>query len=272
MSQKNRRELEPYEPDYSPAYRESTPPPPPRPSVGIFGCLRDSLAIVVLGVVVLAMLGGAYWYLAVRETADTTENIFESIFGSGDQVTNVDVRQIILAVRQEAWLETVRETHYVEVSADIAMPSPLPGRRSMKYGAFVTVTAGMDLELLADDHFRVEGDTVIITLPNAQTKDCILDEDASRYFDRNCSIVGCGNLEDILRQEALKTAAMYEIERLHQEAFENAAEYLQELGQNLGFEQVEIERDGQTLEPVAKGGTCQIAIISPTPTPDMSSE
>lgn len=273
--QKPRRDLTEYDPDYSPAVAPHTGQPAPsgRGQTNGWGCLRDSIAIIVLGFVVLAFGLGAYWYLFIREAGDTTENVvsdvLDSLFGSGDSVTTVDVRQVILAVRQEAWLETVRETQALDVYAEIDMPSPLPGRRSMRYQAFVTVTAGVNMELLQEDDFKADGNTLTVTLPNAQLKDCILDLDASRYYDRSCYNIGCGNLEDILVSQALDAAATENTERLYQEAFDNATEFVQDLGTNLGFEEVIIQRDSATMPPVAEGGTCSVALL-PTPTPDLS--
>jgi hypothetical protein len=274
--QKPRRDLTEYDPDFSPAVAPQGGQagyPPSRVQTNAWGCLRDSIAIIVLGLVVAGFGLGAYWYLFIREAGDTTENVvsdvLDSLFGSGQQVTTVNVRQMILAVRQEAWLETVRETQALDVYAEIGMPSPLPGTRSMRYQAFVTVTAGVDMELLQEDDFMADGTTLTVTLPNAQLKDCILDQDASRFYDRSCNLVGCGNLEDILVSRALDAAATENTERLYQEAFENASEYLQDLGQNLGFEQVTVQRDSANLPPVAQGGTCAV-IMLPTPTPDLS--
>jgi hypothetical protein len=277
---------EPYQPDYSPALGGNPPPyanyPPPPPSrgPGAFGCLRDSFALLLLAIVLLALGGGAYWYLTIREAGDTTENVVDNfldrIFGDGSKAPPViNVNQLVLAVRQEAWLETSRETHSLDVYAEIPMPSPLPGTRSMRYKALVTVTGGIDLELVSEADFQTseDGQTLFVTLPNAQLRDCILDSDASLYYDESCNYVGCGNLRDLLRDEALKASATYQVERIQGEAFESAAEYMEDFLEDTlesvgaGGVSVVIQRDSTALPTVSEGGTCYMPPPPPTPTP-----
>jgi hypothetical protein len=266
-------DLEPYQPDYSPAvghYPRQQPLPPVDTGRGFFGCLQSSIAITIISVVILVLIIGAIWILSIRATGDATASIFDSIgniFNGGPNVTTVDVRQIVLAVRQEAWLETIRETQAVDVYAENEMPGVIPGKRSARYQAFVTVTAGVDLELVTEEDFVVDGQTVTITLPNAQLKDCILDQESSRYYDKSCTILGCGGLEEVLLQSAMETAATQDRDRILEEAFNQAAEYVQNLGRNFGFSEVVIQRDSSLVSPVAEGGTCLSYTPEPTPMP-----
>jgi hypothetical protein len=224
---------------------------------------------MVMMLAVVAIFIGLVWFLVLRETTDTAENIVKSIFGTGDQITTVEVRQIILAVRQEAWLETVRETQALDLEASNDMPGVIPGRRSLRYQAFVTVTAGVDLEQVTDADIVADGDTVVITLPHAQLKDCILDVESSRYYDSSCTVIGCGGLESVLRAEAMRTAATKDRERLLDEAWNNAAEEMQNIAQSFGAQEVSIVQSTEFLGAVAEGGTCYnppaVPLTTPTP-------
>ena len=261
--------VEPYEPNYSADLYQAPPPPPPQGGANMWGCFQNTFAILLMVLAVMAMTLAAVWFMVLRETTDTAENIVQSIFGTGDQITEVEVRQIILAVRQEAWLETVRETQALDLQASNDMPGIIPGRRSLRYQAFVTVTAGVDLQQVNDADISAEGNNVSITLPHAQLKDCILDVDASRYYDSSCTLIGCGGLESVLRNMAMETAATRDRERLLDEAWNNAAEEMQNFVQNLGFDQVQILQGTDFLGPVAEGGTC-FAPATPPPTPEVT--
>jgi hypothetical protein len=179
------------------------------------------------------------------------------------------VRQIILAVRQEAWLETVRETQALDLQASNDMPGVIPGRRSLRYQAFVTVTAGVDLEQVTDADIVADGNRITITLPHAQLKDCILDLESSRYYDSSCTVIGCGGLETVLRDQAMQAAATQERDRLLAEAWNNAAEEMQNIGESFGADEVAIVQSTEFLGPVAEGGTCYNPTTDPliTPTP-----
>ena len=265
QNQDQNQNIEPYEPDYSAnvdAYQQR-PAPPPRPGQNMWGCIQNTIAIAVMMAAIAAIFIALVWFLVLQETTDTAENIVQSIFGTGDQITEVEVRQIILAVRQEAWLETVRETQALDLQASNDMPGIIPGRRSLRYQAFVTVTAGVDLEQVTDDDIIADGDTVTITLPHAQLKDCILDVESSRYYDSSCTVIGCGGLESVLRNMAMETAATQERERLLDEAWNNAAEEMQNIAQSFGIGEVAIEQSTDFLGGVAEGGTC----YNPPPTP-----
>ena len=259
------QDIEPYEPDYSVNQYQGQ-----QRGTNMWGCFQNTIAILLMVLSIVAIMFALVWFMVLRETTDTAESIFHSIFGTGDQITNVEVRQIILAVRQEAWLETVRETQALDLQATNEMPGVLPGTRSLRYQAFVTVTAGVDLQQVNDADITAEGDTVTITLPHAQLKDCILDVEASRYYDSSCTIIGCGGLESVLRQQAMQTAATQDRERLLDEAWNNAAEEMQRIAETVGgVENVAISQGTEFLGPVAEGGTCYnpppVPLMTPTP-------
>lgn len=264
------KQVEPYQPDFSSHLGEGQRPAP----TGFFGCMQNSIAITILSALVLTLIIGTIWLLSIRATGDATASVFDSIgniFRGGENITTVDVNQFILGVRQEAWLETARELQQLELYAENDYPGILPGRRSLRYQALVTVTAGIDLQQMTADDFIVDGAVVTVVLPPAQLKDCILDEATSRYYDRSCSAagmvdIGCGGLEEVLRQQAMQTAATENTDRLLEEAFASGAEYIQNLGRNFGFSEILIERQSAALPTVANGGTCYTP-PPPTATP-----
>lgn len=264
------QEIEPYEPNYSAdvdEYEKRPAAPPTRQNA--WGCFQNTISILLMVLAVVAIFVALVWYLVFRETTDAAETLVQSIFGTGEQITTVDVRQIILAVRQEAWLETVRETQALDLEASNDMPGVIPGRRSLRYQAFVTVTAGVDLEQVSDADIVADGNRITITLPHAQLKDCILDLESSRYYDSSCTVIGCGGLETVLRDQAMQAAATQERDRLLAEAWNNAAEEMQNIAESFGVEEVAIVQSTEFLGPVAEGGTCYNPTIDPliTPTP-----
>ena len=260
-------DIEPYDPDYAPLgspRREE----PVRNRGESGGCFRYFM-VITLSTLILAALGTSVMLYGIWKTGDTTTSIFDAIFGDKTEVTQINVRQLILAVQQEAWLETVRETQALDVTAKTEMPGILPGTRSMRYQAFVTVTAGVDMKQMDETDFIADGGSLTVILPNAQIRDCILDQEASRFYERSCNYIGCGDLEEILVSKALETAAIQEQDRILTAAWDNAAEWVQTLGYNVGFETVNIQRDSTFIDPVAREGTCYNHVpLTPTPSPE----
>jgi hypothetical protein len=176
--------------------------------------------------------------------------------------TPIPPEAVIAIVDREAWLESNRILlNLPNLYAENEWPGILPGTRRLRYNAYVTITAGVDLELIGFDDIRIEGTTAYITLPPAQIKDCVLDETASSYFDRRCTAAGvvdagCGGLEDDLREIARVEAARANHEIVLQDAFRNAAEVVQDLIEPLGLEEVIIEESQEPLPLVAQNGTC----------------
>lgn len=175
--------------------------------------------------------------------------------------TPIPPSAVIAAIEREVWLETQRITlNLPDLSAEKEWAGIIPGTRRLKYNAYVTVTAGIDLELFGLSDVRVEGTTAYIALPPAQIKDCILNESASNYYDYKCSALGvgtfCGDLEDELRERAPREAARANHSETLQLAFDQAAEVVRELVETVGIEEVVINQQSAQRPLVAHGGTC----------------
>lgn len=273
--------LEPYQPNYSPLVEVPPAPhtPPPRQGVGLFGCTLGSISIIAISTLLLALIIGGMYLFSLYTVGNTTTNIFDSIasiFRPGPKVTQLDITQIILQVEQQAWLETVRQTQQIRVEASQPVSAPLIGSidtRTVEYEAYVTVTAGVDLQLLTQESFTVDGSTLTVALPRAQLKDCILDLEASRYTEQDCNVggvvpVGCGGLDEEVRTLALKTAASNDQSALLTDAFNQAAEQVRDLIlQSPGVTEVVIQQSADPLPLVANAGTCIQPETPPTPMP-----
>jgi hypothetical protein len=243
--------------------------------MGPWGCFSSSLAILLVSILVLIFVIAGVYFLTIREASNTTQGFFDGLFGIFDDnqdVTTISVGPIIQAIEQESWLETERTTNTFQVEASNEMPGILPGERTVEFDALVTITAGVDLELLGPQDILADGAIVTVNLPNAQIKDCILDPN-SIVSDKECDIIGvgigCGGLEDEVRVRAI-SAAIQEgnIETLRTKAFNEAAEQIQDLIENVNpaVEDVRINRRTDPIEIVALNGTCAPFAPSITPT------
>lgn len=270
--------IEAYEPDFSPAVggKASHDKPKKRGGIGFFGCTLGSVGIIGISALILTVFMLIAYIYSIQTAGDTTSSIFESIRGifESEEVIEIDVREFILGVEQQAWLEGARSNNNLDVYASNEWPGILPGRRSLRYDAFVTVTGGVDLELIDSDDFVTDGTSVTVILPPAQIKDCILDEEASAYYDRKCTAAGiidagCGGLEEILRERAIQEASLGEHEMLLTDAFDSVTEIVQNLGYSFGYEEVIVLQSEAPVARVANDGTCYQTpeeLITPTPT------
>jgi hypothetical protein len=182
--------------------------------------------------------------------------------------TPIPASVIIGAINQTAFLESARFVlNLPDLYAENEQPGILPGTRSLRYNANVTVTAGVDFALLTPANILVNGTTITVRLPSPQVRDCILDEASSSYYERNCDAagvvdIGCGGLEEILRQNALIASTQADHQQILQEAHRSASEIVQKLVLTVaGVQQVVIERAPDPLPILSAGGTC--ALITP---------
>ncbi len=200
----------------------------------------------------------------VRET--TTPSITPTLTATATftpSPTPIPPRVIHTALRQQAWLETMRENAiFPDVYASKDRPGPGTGRDTLRFNAVIIVTAGIDLELLTEDNILVQGTTVTLRLPPAQIRDCILDEQNSFYYDESCDIGGvstggCNALKSTLRERALESAVKADFENLREEAFSEAEDVIKEIIYNLGgVEIVVIEQATENISLFSKDGTC----------------
>lgn len=212
-------------------------------------CFVQSLLILCATLIVLVAIFVALPFLGLREFRNSVtdpigkglESLGKGLAGvevclvdCGDDVTVIDEGPIIAAIDKEAWFEGARQTDNIP-QLTITKPWPvdtITGDRSLRYNAFVEVTAGVDFELIDDvsSVIVVDGRNITITLPPPQVRECVLDETNSFYYDRQCEIVGvvsaCGELEDELRQAAIAAAANADHEELLEEAFEETADFV----------------------------------------------
>lgn len=244
-------------------------PPNPYP---FMRAARDCFAISMGSVILIVLLILVTNLLGVKVVSDAAENSIESVsealgevFGGckidcGPEYT-VNPSIIIQQIEQQSWLEGARATNNfpaLQVIKD--RPGPT-GTGSMRYNAFVTVTSGVDLALLSEGSIEVNGGDVVITLPSPQIRDCILDEQNSFYYDRQCEIIGfsveCGDLENELRKQALVQTADAEHTDLLQEAFIGVSNTLRGIIREIdGVERVNF-RVSEATTPVFSGdGTC----------------
>jgi hypothetical protein len=271
--------MEPYQPNFSPTLSET----PPSQSPGCLGCMQRGMLLTFFGSMVMVILIFALFLLSVYQTQSTATSIFDAVsniclVNCGDSVTQIETGPLVQAIEQQGFLEGARANNNLpNIYASNEWPGILPGRRSLRYNAMVTVTAGIDMENFSPQDIRVDGDTVTVALPPAQVRDCILDEAASAYFDRNCSAigvvdVGCGGLEDVLRAQALQASAQADHAQLLEQAFNSGAEVIQNLlGGFEGVERVVIERSQADVSFYSLAGTCVRHLpedqqpITPTP-------
>ncbi|MFP4322373.1 MAG: DUF4230 domain-containing protein [Anaerolineales bacterium] len=273
--------VEPYQPDYSPS---ASPPSAARGNEGCLGCLQRGMVLTFLSGIILAVLIVSLFLLGVYQTQNTATSIFDAVsniclVNCGDSVTQINTGPLLQAIEQQGFLEGARANNNLpNIYASNEWPGLLPGRRSLRYNAFVTVTAGIDLENVSPQDIRTAGNTVTVVLPPAQVRDCILDEAASSYFDRRCSAigvvdVGCGGLEAELRAQALIASATADHDVLLEDAFASGAEVIQNL--LLGFdgvEQVVIQQAQVDTSRYSPAGTCVNHLPEdqrpPTPSPE----
>ena len=211
-----------------------------RPSRGC-GCAPIWIAAILGGVTIL-LATMAFIFLFATDTRNQLIGNVEDGFNiclldCGDDVLTIEEGPILQALKNTNWQEGVQANrNYPQMKASKDWPvSWLTGSRSLKYNALVRVTAGVDFELIENWESAVEldGDVLTITIPPPQIRDCILLEEQSSFYDYSCKAVGvvaaCGDLEESLRLQALRSSANDDYETVLNDAFENVGDFLQDL-------------------------------------------
>ena len=153
---------------------------------------------------------------------------------------------IVREVRTLARLETIQYSIEKVITAEVGQGAFgfLIGDRLL-FVAHGYVIAGVDLEKLGPNDITVEGDTVYVTMPEAEVFVATLDNEKSYVYDRNQGILSHGdpNLETnarrVAEQEIEKAAIDDGILKL---ANQNAEYIIGKLVVSLGYKEVVFER------------------------------
>lgn len=295
VSKQSNKDLEPYEPNFSPGsspqpydpydaparpnpyapaggYPPHHDPPPPTVIYRGPGCAERALLISAGSCVLIVVIVLAFAWMGIGVIGEIARDI--NFPFSGDRVIEVDVQHFVLSFQEQAFLETGRELQQVRVTvADqvrLGDLVPMPADRRIELEAYVTVTAGVDLRLMEAGDIRVEDDTMIITLPQVQIKDCIYNVESSRMnYNTYCStpLGTCRDLEELARNRAMQDAATQNVETIQQRSFESAIFAISDLALQFGHTgPVEVRQSEESLPTVAENGTCYSPeLASPTP-------
>lgn len=260
--------IEPYKPNYSPSAeptrREEREYREPRQTSGCFKYLVAGIFAMLLGIGIIAVTV----IFSVGSLGKAMDAL--CLYNCTSDVVEVNVQPFILALKQEAFLETLRSEQVYEIYASNEMPGIVPGRRSLRYKAFMTITAGVDLQLVNEADFSTDGTSITISLPKPQLRDCVLDSQQSFYYERACNYVGCGGLEQVLVDRAYEMPVSEGYDLLLAEAWENAVEAVTDIAVNFGYENVNVQQSSTDVFYVSADSTCKIPpelLPQPTPTP-----
>lgn len=262
MSQKD---LEPYQPNFSAASEPTRRAEESYREGRRSGCMERALVYSVTMIVFACILVAGMAMFSVGVIGDSLSEF--CIYDCDTDVVEVDVQPFILALKQEAFLETLRSEQVYEIYASNEMPGIIPGRRSMRYKAFMTITGGVDLQLVEEADFSSDGTSITITLPKPQLRDCVLDSQTSFFYEESCNYVGCGNLEEVLVDRAYEMPVSEGYEILLTEAWENAVEAVTDMAQNFGYEIINIQQTSEEMFFVSNDSTCKIPADFATPQP-----
>lgn len=258
------RELEPYQPNFSPGLQPERREDPIRERRRGAGCLERGFIYLLSAGLISCAIFAAFALFSVGAIGEAFSDF--CIYNCASDVIEVDVQPFILALKQEAFLETLRSPQVYEIYASNEMPGIVPGRRSMRYKAFMTVTAGVDLQLVENSDFVADGTSIVVTLPKPQLRDCVLDSQQSFFYERSCNYVGCGNLEEVLVDRAYEMPTTEGYDILLTEAWENAVKAVEEMAHNFGYDMVTIQQSAEDISFVSKDSTCKLPPEA-TPTP-----
>lgn len=210
---------------------------------------------VFSGILVAGLISCAVIFLGIGTLVP--EEFCLSVFGDCEEPPaplEVDVTQIITEIRAQAFIETARADQTLEVRATERGALGVSG--SLRYRAFLTVTAGVDL-MSQEPSVVSEGQSVTVTLPQPQIRDCILNLEESFFYEYDCTLVGCDSLEDTLPTLALESAANEGTEPILADARLEAQRIIGELVQDISpGTQVSVQFSDALLPTVSVQGTC----------------
>ena len=155
---------------------------------------------------------------------------------------------VVEGIRDLDQLATVRVTESIIVTRESASDNALDRLFSGEKVLLVAsgnVEAGVDLSEIGDNDVRVENDTVTLRLPDPEVLSTNLDEDNTRVYDRDYSLLNLRPDDDLV-EEARATAE----DRIGTAARENgildtaetnAENSIRTLVEALGFKEVQFE-------------------------------
>jgi len=153
---------------------------------------------------------------------------------------------IIREVQSLARLETIQYSVEKVITAEInqGVLGPLFGDRLL-FVAHGYVIAGVDLAEIGDEDFRLDNETLFVTLPEAEVFVATLNNDESYVYDRDTGILRKSDqdLETTARQVAEQEILNAAVEDgILLQAQQNAEVYLERLLNTLGYKHVVFEK------------------------------
>ena len=215
---------------------------------------------ILLVILLIAIIGAVIFFaLTINHTINSAlspvQNVNKAISTQVSKLLNPtptvipDPVTIIREVQSLARLETIQYTVEKVITAEInqGVFGPLFGDRLL-FVAHGYVIAGVDMADIEAEDFRLEDETLFVTLPQAEVFVATLNNDESYVYDRDTGILRKSDqdLETTARQVAEKeilNAALND--GILNQARQNAEVYLERLLNTLGYMHVVFEQGEQ---------------------------
>ncbi|MEA3325742.1 MAG: DUF4230 domain-containing protein [Chloroflexota bacterium] len=219
---------------------------------------KSGQIITILLVILLVTIIGAviFFALTINRTINSALSPVQSVNKAlSTQVSKLlnptptvipDPVTIIREVQSLARLETIQYTVEKVITAEInqGVFGPLFGDRLL-FVAHGFVIAGVDLAEVEAEDFRLEDETLFVSLPDAEVFVATLDNDESYVYDRDTGILRKSeqDLETTARQVAEQEILNAAVEDgILDQAQQNAEVYLERLLNTLGYMHVVFEQ------------------------------
>jgi len=212
---------------------------------------------ILLVILLIAIIGAVIFFaLTINHTINSAlspvQNVNKAISTQVSKLLNPtptvipDPVTIIREVQSLARLETIQYTVEKVITAEInqGVFGPLFGDRLL-FVAHGYVIAGVDMADIEAEDFRLEDETLFVTLPQAEVFVATLNNDESYVYDRDTGILRKSDqdLETTARQVAeqeILNAALND--GILNQARQNAEVYLERLLNTLGYMHVVFEQ------------------------------
>ncbi len=177
--------------------------------------------------------------------------------------TPIPPQVFLTRLRSSAWLETARGEYSIPDIYGDTDRGTYPGRNEIHLAAFFDLTAGIDLELITEDDFEIDGSTVTIALPPPQIRECIYNDEKSFYYDEDCSKgpglgewPACHGLEDEVQTRARELLLEATHDDLLKRARNEAADALKNILEGIGITELRLTEKTLELPLFSEGGSC----------------